>query len=105
MIKEYNRKNLDKDLESGKKVYLYFQSLGCGPCNLISPSVENFAKDRNDVHQINSSEGRDLAHYLGVVSYPTFVVVEDNQIIEHLVGANPISTFLNSQWFYGTSNN
>lgn len=104
MIKDYNRKILDQDLESGKRLYLYFMSLGCGPCKLVTPSIEKFAEKKDNVYRIKSTEGKDLAGYLQVVSYPTFIVVEDVQIVENLVGANTISNFLNQEWFYGTSN-
>jgi len=103
-MKPYDRKLLNADLESGRKLYLFFQSLGCGPCKLVVPSMENFASKRNDVYKINSNEGKDLAQYLRVTSYPTLVIVEDSQILNHLMGTNTILTYLNTYEFNATSN-
>ncbi|ASF00410.1 hypothetical protein [uncultured virus] len=91
MIKILNEINLQKDLVTSAKLYLYFYSSGCGPCKIVSPLVEEFGKTTNNVvYTIASSEGGELQEQLNVSAYPSMVVVQYNKVIKGGIGQGEV---------------
>ena len=73
---------------SDKTVLLDFWASWCGPCQMISPIVEEIAKERDDitVGKINVDEQMALAQEFGISSIPTLVVMKDSKITNKSVG-------------------
>ncbi len=71
-----------------KTVLLDFWASWCGPCQMISPIVEEVAKERDDitVGKINVDEQMELAQEFGISSIPTLVVIKDSKIANKSVG-------------------
>ncbi len=71
-----------------KTVLLDFWASWCGPCQMISPIVEEVAKERDDitVGKINVDEQMELAQEFGILSIPTLVVIKDSKITNKSVG-------------------
>lgn len=78
-------------MESPKKVLIDFYADWCGPCQMVSPVVDEIAEERQDVHvcKVNVDEQQELAQAFGVSSIPTLVVVEHGKLVQHTVGAVP----------------
>ena len=78
-------------LESDKKVLLDFWATWCGPCKMIAPIVEQIAEERSDivVGKIDVDSQMELAVQFGIVSIPTLVVMEKDQIVAKSVGYQP----------------
>lgn len=78
-------------LESEKKVLLDFWATWCGPCKMIAPIVEQIAEERSDivVGKIDVDSQMELAVQFGIVSIPTLVVMEKDQIVAKSVGYQP----------------
>jgi thioredoxin 1 len=83
-------------LNSNKPVLIDFWASWCGPCQMISPIIEEIAKERPDVHvcKINIDEQPELASAFQVMSIPTLVVIKDKKVVNQSVGVRPKSQIL-----------
>ncbi|MEE1279482.1 MAG: thioredoxin domain-containing protein, partial [Oscillospiraceae bacterium] len=68
----------------------------CGPCQMIAPTIEEIAKEREDitVGKVNVDEQPGLAEAFGIVSIPTLVVVKDGKTAAQAVGVRPKEAIL-----------
>ena len=88
-ILKINEDNFEKEvLESEKTVLIYFFADWCGPCKMLSPIIEQFAKENEKVKvvKINVDELPDLAVKYGVRSIPTLVVIKNGEEVNRSVG-------------------
>ena len=78
-------------VNSSKKVLLDFWAGWCGPCRMVSPLIDEIARERPDIKvgKINIDEQPELANQFKVFSIPTLLVMENGQIVSKNVGARP----------------
>ncbi len=94
--------NIDKNnfenevLKSDKKVLLDFYADWCNPCRMVSPIVEEIAKEHPEykVCKINIDEQQDLASSFQVMSIPSLFVMENGKIVNQSTGAIPKTRIL-----------
>ncbi len=78
-------------LESTKPVLIDFWASWCGPCRMVSPTIDEIAADRTDIKvgKVNVDEQQELAAAFHVMSIPTLVVVKDGKIANQATGVRP----------------
>lgn len=78
-------------LESNQTILLDFWAGWCGPCRMVSPILEEIARERSDVKvgKINIDEQRELAEQFQIMSIPTLMVVRNGRVVRQAVGVRP----------------
>lgn len=84
-------------LKSDKKVLVDFWASWCGPCRMLSPIIDEVAKetDKVKVGKVNVDEESDLATQFAVMSIPTLILFENGKPIKQVVGVQSKSAILN----------
>lgn len=83
-------------LHSEKPVLLDFWASWCGPCRMVSPTIDEIASERDDIKvgKINVDEQPELAGAFQVMSIPTLVVMKGGKIANRAMGARPKTQIL-----------
>ncbi len=86
-----NKQNFEQIARDTRPVLLDFYADWCGPCQLVSPLVDEIAAENPQylVGKINVDEEPELAQAFGVVSIPMLCVLKDGKIAAQMVGARP----------------
>ncbi len=79
-------------LESKEPVLLDFWASWCGPCRMVSPTVEEIANEvagTAKVGKVNIDEESELAEMFRVMSIPTLMVMKEGKVSATAVGVRP----------------
>ena len=89
-VVKLNSSNFEEEvLKSEKKVLVDFYADWCGPCKMMSPVVDEIAKDYSEklkVCKLNVDEAGDIAGEYGVMSIPTLIFFENGKVVDTVVG-------------------
>lgn len=78
------------EIPKDKKVVIDFFAQWCGPCKRIAPEYEEFSKKYTNVEflKVDYDESNELAESFDIESLPTFVLIENGNIINQVKGSD-----------------
>ena len=81
-MKKITLENFENVIKENKKVLIDFYADWCGPCQMISPIIEEIDKENSDicVCKVNVDENGELAGAFGVQYIPYLVIIKDGTI-------------------------
>jgi thioredoxin 1 len=95
----------DEVIKAQGLVMIDFWAAWCGPCRIISPTVEELSKEyrgKIKVLKLNTDENSDIASRYQVMGIPTLMFFKDGTKLDQIVGVVPkqflkakIDSFLN----------
>lgn len=69
------------------KVVIDFYADWCGPCKMLSPILEEVAREEQvDIWKVNVDEQEELAREYGIMSIPTVIVFKQGEKTNKNVG-------------------
>ena len=90
-------KNKEWKFEGQKPCIIDFYADWCGPCKIVSPVLEELAKDfdgKLDVFKVDTEEEQELASVFGIRSIPSFLFIPSEGQPQMAMGALPKETFV-----------
>jgi thioredoxin 2 len=84
--------SFEQEITASVPVLIDFWAPWCGPCRMVSPSVERLAKDKAGhlkVVKLNVDNAPELAKRYEVKGIPLLVLLRDGREVDRLVGASP----------------
>ena len=79
-------------LKSAQPVLVDFWAPWCGPCKMVSPLVEQLAKDltgKLKVVKLNTDDNVGVATQYKIMGIPSLLVFKNGQEVERIVGYQP----------------
>jgi thioredoxin len=79
-------------IKSDVPVLVDFWAPWCGPCKMLTPTIEALATEyegKAKVVKVNVDDNQQLAGEYGIRGIPTVMVFKDGQMINSMVGMKP----------------
>ena len=77
-----------KELIQKEKVLVDFYADWCGPCQMLTPVLEELSKDHEELEiiKINTDNFMELAQEYGIMSIPALKLFSKGEIVKEKVG-------------------
>ena len=87
----FNKDNFKTEVENFSGLILVdFFAEWCGPCQLMSPIIEEITRENKDnnikIGKIDIDENQEVAAQYGVMSIPTFIVFKNCKVVDQKIG-------------------
>ena len=93
----FNETGFDKALNSGAAMLVDFWATWCGPCQMLTPVMEELAEDYEGkdviIGKVDVDENLALAQRYGVMSVPTVIFFQDGKEVGRKIGAMPAGAY------------
>lgn len=86
---------LGNDIQSGRKLLVYFYTTSCAACKPMTPMIDRLKKEFKNIHKINLATDMNIGRAFGVMGTPATILVEDQKIKSFNLGARTESYLRN----------
>ncbi|MBR2713034.1 MAG: thioredoxin [Bacilli bacterium] len=88
MIVEIEDKDYEEIIKKDKKVVIDCYASWCGPCKMLSPIIDELAKelDNYKFYKLNVDNSELVTSKYEIMSIPTILIFEDGKLIDKVVG-------------------
>jgi thioredoxin 1 len=98
-VVELTSANWDKEVVHGDKpVLVDFWAVWCGPCRLLSPTIDKLAEQYSGkikVGKLNTDDHPDVAVRYGISGIPQVLLFKGSaEPVDRLIGNRPLSDFV-----------
>ncbi|MGN0369569.1 MAG: thioredoxin [Butyrivibrio sp.] len=75
-------------IEENKKVLVDFFATWCGPCTMLTPVIEQIAKEHDEIKvcKVDVDKAPEIAMQYGIVSVPTLIVTDKGKEVQKSIG-------------------
>lgn len=90
MALEFTDANFKEYVNSGKPVVIDFWAEWCGPCRMITPVIEELAKEyegKVEIGKMDVDDNNDVPVEFGIRSIPTILFFKNGELVDKQVGA------------------
>ena len=87
MVNEIKEKEFDEEIKEGKVLVDCYASW-CGPCQMISPIIEEIASENKEYrfYKLDVDDAQTVTKEYGVMSIPSLLIFNDGKLIDKSVG-------------------
>ena len=91
MVKNVTDGNFEEFIKSNDVAVIDCWAAWCGPCRMLSPVIEELAREQKDVAfgKLNVDENRATPMKYGIMSIPTLLYFKGGQLVDKTIGALP----------------
>lgn len=87
----FDKNNFKAEVENFSGLVLVdFFAPWCGPCQLMSPIIEEIVKENKNsnvkIGKLNIDENQEIAIQYDVMSIPTFIIFKNGKVVEQKLG-------------------
>lgn len=87
MVKEISSQDFENIIKDNK-VVIYCYAPWCGPCRMLSPLIDELASENSNInfYKLNVDNNNDIATKFGIMSIPTILIFENNNLKNKIIG-------------------
>jgi thioredoxin 1 len=89
-VVEFTDSNFDEEvLKSDKPVLVDFWAEWCGPCRMLTPTINKIANDyvgKVKVGKVDTDANREISIRYGISAIPTVILFKNGQVAQKFVG-------------------
>jgi thioredoxin 1 len=93
-VKHFTDENFEKGIASGV-VLIDFYADWCGPCRMLTPIVEELAKEMQGkvtIAKIDTDQAVNVATKYEVTSIPTLILFKNGEMVKRVVGLKDLDS-------------
>ncbi len=92
-MQKLDKTNFTQTIENSEKTILIdFYADWCGPCRMLSPIIEEFAKENPhdaEVYKVDVDASPDIAAAFNIMSIPSLISFKNGQVYKRTMGVLP----------------